>query len=126
MSVNKNMNILVVEDDRIVLEFVKEQLRHLGFSNIELASSGAEALQKTNGKNYDLIISDWNMENISGLDLLKEVRSKGSKVPFIMATSDSKKESVMIAREAGVSNYIVKPFDAKTLKAKLASVIGKF
>jgi two-component system, chemotaxis family, chemotaxis protein CheY len=79
-------------------------------------------------KDYGLIISDWNMEPMTGLDLLKEVRKddKLKKIPFIMVTAESKTENVVIAKEAGVSNYIVKPFNADTLKGKIASVLGAF
>ena len=85
-------------------------------------------LQKLRDKNYGLVISDWNMEPMSGLQLLKEVRTdtKLKELPFIMITAESKSENVIAAKEAGVSNYIVKPFNAATLKSKLTSVIGNF
>jgi two-component system chemotaxis response regulator CheY len=103
-------------------------LKQLGFSNVEEATDGAMALGKLRERNYGLVISDWNMEPMTGLQLLKEVRAderlKG--VPFIMVTAESKTENVVAAKAAGVNNYIVKPFNAETLKKKLETVIGEF
>jgi two-component system chemotaxis response regulator CheY len=100
----------------------------LGFVNIDEATDGAMALSMMRGASYGLVISDWNMEPMTGLQLLREVRSdarlKGT--PFIMVTAESKSENVIAAKEAGVSNYIVKPFNAETLKTKMVSVIGDF
>ena len=92
------------------------------------ATDGTDALVKLRSKKYDLVISDWNMEPMSGLQLLKEVRADGrtASVPFIMITAESKTENVVAAKEAGVNNYIVKPFNAATLKQKLSSVVGAF
>lgn len=126
MAVDKNMNILVVDDYQTMIRIIKNLLKQLGFSNIDEASDGQVALQKIAEKPYHLIISDWNMEPMTGLDLLKTIRGSGSKVPFIMVTAESKTENVMAAREAGVNNYIVKPFNADTLKTKLTAVLGEF
>ena len=92
------------------------------------AARSATALQKLRQKDYSLVISDWNMEPMTGLQLLKEVRTdtKLKGMPFIMITAESKTENVVAAKQAGVSNYIVKPFNAATLKQKLSSVIGSF
>ncbi len=126
MAVDKNMNILVVDDYQTMIRIIKNLLKQLGFNNIDEASDGQQALLKISEKPYNLIISDWNMEPMSGLDLLKTIRGSGSKVPFIMVTAESKTENVMAAREAGVNNYIVKPFNADTLKTKLTAVLGEF
>lgn len=126
MSVDKNLQILVVDDYQTMIRIIRNLLKQLGFNNVDEATDGKAALDKMASKQYGLVISDWNMEPMTGLDLLKEVRSKGNKVPFIMVTAESKTENVLAAREAGVNNYIVKPFNADTLKTKLVSVLGEF
>jgi len=128
MAVDKSMRVLAVDDYQTMLRIISNLLQQLGFRNIDTASSGDEALDKINGNQYGLIISDWNMEPMTGLELLKEVRSKDATkaVPFIMVTAESKTENVVAARQAGVSNYIVKPFNAETLKQKISSVLGVF
>jgi two-component system chemotaxis response regulator CheY len=128
MSVDMKMNVLIVDDYKTMLRIVGNLLKQLGFSNIDEATDGATALEKMRQKNYGLVISDWNMEPMTGLQLLKEVRSdiKLKNVPFIMVTAESKTENVVAAKQAGVNNYIVKPFNAATLKMKISSVIGDF
>ena len=128
MSVDMNMNILIVDDYKTMLRIIKNLLKQLGFTNIDEAADGTEAHKTFQNKEYGLVISDWNMEPMSGIDFLKLVRggAKNSKVPFIMITAESKTENVIAAKEAGVSNYIVKPFNAETLKMKISSVIGDF
>ena len=126
MAVDKNMQILVVDDYQTMIRIIRNLLKQLGFNNIDEATDGNAALEKIAAKPYGLIISDWNMEPMTGLDLLKTIRGGGSKVPFIMVTAESKTENVLAAREAGVNNYIVKPFNADTLKTKLSSVLGEF
>lgn len=126
MTISKDMNILVVDDYQTMVRIIKNLLKQLGFENIDEAADGTQALEKIAQKPYGLIISDWNMEPMSGLDLLKSLRGADNKVPFIMVTAESKTENVMAAREAGVNNYIVKPFNADTLKTKLTSVFGEF
>lgn len=128
MSVDKNMNILVVDDYKTMLRIVRNLLKQLGFNNVDEATDGSTALQKLRDKKYGLVISDWNMEPMSGLQLLKEVRadSRLNNVPFIMVTAESKSENVVAAKEAGVTNYIIKPFNAETLKQKLTAVLGDF
>lgn len=120
------MQILVVDDYQTMIRIITNLLKQLGFNNVDSATDGKAALDKIQGKQYGLIISDWNMEPMTGLDLLKNVRGAGNKVPFIMVTAESKTENVLAAREAGVNNYIVKPFNADTLKSKIASVLGEF
>lgn len=126
MTVDKNMNVLVVDDYQTMIRIIKNLLKQLGFNNIDEATDGQSALAKIGEKSYGLIISDWNMEPMTGLDLLKSVRGAGNKVPFIMVTAESKTENVIAAKEAGVNNYIVKPFNADTLKQKLSAVLGEF
>lgn len=128
MAVDKNMNILIVDDYKTMLRILRNLLRQLGFSNVDEAVDGSSALQKVRQADFGLIISDWNMEPMTGLQFLKEVRADASTkhIPFIMVTAESKSENVIAAKEAGVSNYIVKPFNAETLKAKMVSVLGDF
>ena len=128
MAVDKNMHILVVDDYNTMLRILKNLLKQLGFNNVEDAMDGAQALSKLNSAKFDFIISDWNMEPMTGIELLREVRASDNlkHIPFIMITAESKTENVIAAKEAGVSDYIVKPFNAETLKGKMASVIGAF
>ena len=128
MAVDKNMPILIVDDYKTMLRIIRNLLKQIGFDNVEEATDGTEALQKLREKKFNLIISDWNMEPMTGIELLREVRSddKLKTIPFIMVTAESKTENVVIAKEAGVSNYIVKPFNAATLKTKLTGVLGEF
>ncbi|MEQ8604427.1 MAG: response regulator [Marivibrio sp.] len=128
MAVDMNMPVLIVDDYKTMLRIIRNLLKQLGFNNVDEASDGSEALQKIRAKEYGLVISDWNMEPMTGIQLLREVRAdeKTQNLPFIMITAESKTENVIAAKEAGVSNYIVKPFNAQTLKQKLTSVIGQF
>jgi two-component system, chemotaxis family, chemotaxis protein CheY len=128
MAVDKSMQILIVDDYKTMLRIISNLLKQLGFSNIDEATDGGSALGKLREKSYGLVISDWNMEPMTGLQLLKEVRAdeKLKATPFIMITAESKTENVIAAKAAGVNNYIVKPFNAETLKKKMSSVIGEF
>jgi two-component system chemotaxis response regulator CheY len=128
MAVDKNMNVLIVDDYKTMLRIIRNLLKQLGFNNVDEATDGSMALQMLRVGNYGLIISDWNMEPMTGLQLLREVRAdpKLKPIPFIMVTAESKSENVIAAKEAGVSNYIVKPFNAETLKTKMSSVLGDF
>lgn len=128
MAVHKNMNVLIVDDYKTMLRIIRNLLKQLGFNNVDEATDGAMALQMLRVGTYGLVISDWNMEPMTGLQLLREVRAdpKLKPVPFIMVTAESKSENVIAAKEAGVSNYIVKPFNAETLKTKMSSVLGDF
>ena len=128
MAVDMNMSILIVDDYKTMLRIIRNLLRQLGFANVDEASDGATALQKLRRGDFGLIISDWNMEPMTGLQLLKEVRTdaKLKSTPFIMVTAESKTENVIAAKKAGVNNYIVKPFNAATLKTKMTAVIGEF
>jgi two-component system chemotaxis response regulator CheY len=128
MAVDKNINVLIVDDYKTMLRIVRNLLKQLGFNNVDEATDGSMALQMLRVGSYGLIISDWNMEPMTGLQLLREVRAdaKVKDTPFIMVTAESKSENVIAAKEAGVSNYIVKPFNAETLKTKMVSVLGEF
>ncbi len=127
-GVDKNMHILIVDDYKTMLRIIRNLLKQLGFNSVDEAIDGSSALTKLRDKDFGLVISDWNMEPMSGLQLLKEVRAdvKLKEIPFIMITAESKSENVIAAKEAGVSNYIVKPFNAATLKGKLTTVLGSF
>ncbi len=123
-----SMPILIVDDYKTMLRIIANLLRQLGFQSIDDASDGATALAKLRMGAYGLVISDWNMEPMTGLQLLKEVRAdeRLKTMPFIMVTAESKTENVVAAKAAGVNNYIVKPFNAETLKKKIVSVLGDF
>jgi two-component system chemotaxis response regulator CheY len=122
------MPILIVDDYKTMLRIVRNLLANLGFNNVDEATDGTMALEMINKKVYGLVISDWNMEPMSGYELLKAVRAneRTRKMPFIMVTAESKTENVVAAKQAGVSNYIVKPFNADTLKTKMEAVFGPF
>ncbi len=128
MAVDMSMSVLVVDDYATMIRIIRNLLKQLGFENVDEASDGRAALAKMKTKKYGLVISDWNMEPMTGFELLREVRSDEllKATPFIMITAESKTENVIAAKKAGVNNYIVKPFNAATLKSKIASVIGDF
>jgi two-component system, chemotaxis family, chemotaxis protein CheY len=128
MAVDMHMNILIVDDYKTMLRIIENLLKQLGFKNVLQATDGTMALRMMHEGTFGLVISDWNMEPMTGLQLLKEVRAdeKLKSVPFIMVTAESKVENVAAAKEAGVNNYIVKPFNAETLKQKIVAVIGQF
>jgi two-component system chemotaxis response regulator CheY len=122
------MPVLVVDDYKTMIRIIQNLLRQIGFQNVDEAGDGAEAYQKMRTNRYGLVISDWNMEPITGYELLVKVRSDEQlkRTPFILVTAESKTENVMAAKKAGVNNYIVKPFNAATLKQKIVSVLGEF
>jgi two-component system, chemotaxis family, chemotaxis protein CheY len=124
MAFDLSMPILVVDDYSTMIRIIRNLLKQIGFENVDEASDGSAALAKMQTKRYGLVISDWNMEPMTGYDLLKEVRASPefSKTPFIMITAESKTENVIAAKKAGVNNYIVKPFNAATLKTKMEAV----
>jgi two-component system chemotaxis response regulator CheY len=127
VAADKNMNILIVDDYQTMLRIIKNLLKQIGFNNVDEATDGSMAYEMLEKKVYGLVISDWNMEPMTGLDLLKKVRASGERfknIPFIMVTAESKTENVIAAKQAGVNNYIVKPFNAETLKTKIESVVG--
>jgi two-component system chemotaxis response regulator CheY len=118
------MPILVVDDYGTMVRIIRNLLRQLGFANVDDASDGSSALEKMRNRPYGLVISDWNMEPMTGYELLQQVRAdpKIGGTPFIMITAESKTENVIAAKKAGVNNYIVKPFNAETLRAKIEAV----
>ncbi|MCG8444415.1 MAG: response regulator [Hyphomicrobiales bacterium] len=126
MSVDLSMPVLVVDDYKTMIRIIRNLLKQLGFEDVDDAADGSEALQKMRNRKYGLVISDWNMEPMTGYELLKEVRSDEglARTPFIMVTAESKTENVIAAKKAGVNNYIVKPFSAQTLKGKIDAVFG--
>jgi two-component system chemotaxis response regulator CheY len=127
MAIDMSMPVLVVDDYNTMIRIIRNLLKQLGFEDVDDASDGSAALTKLRGKRYGLVISDWNMEPMTGYELLKEVRSDPglSKTPFIMVTAESKTENVIAAKKGGVNNYIVKPFNAQTLKTKIEAVFAE-
>jgi two-component system, chemotaxis family, chemotaxis protein CheY len=124
MAFDLSIPILVVDDYNTMIRIIRNLLKQLGLENVDDASDGSAALGKMRTKKYGLVISDWNMEPMTGYDLLREVRASAelSHTPFIMITAESKTENIIAAKKAGVSNYIVKPFNAATLKTKIEAV----
>ena len=127
MAIDMSMPVLVVDDYNTMIRIIRNLLKQLGFEDVDDASDGSAALGKMREKKYGLVISDWNMEPMTGYELLKEVRADPglNKTPFIMVTAESKTDNVIAAKKAGVSNYIVKPFNAQTLKNKIDAVFGE-
>jgi two-component system chemotaxis response regulator CheY len=119
------MKVLVVDDYSTMRRIIRNLLTQIGYTDIDEASDGGDALQKLRQVHYGLVISDWNMEPMTGYDLLKQVRAdeKLKSTPFIMVTAESKTDNVIAAKKAGVDNYIVKPFNAATLQQKINSVM---
>lgn len=124
MAVDLSMPVLVVDDYKTMVRIIRNLLKQIGFEDVDEASDGVEALSKLKERQYGLVISDWNMEPMTGYELLKQVRddSNLSALPFIMVTAEAKSENVIAAKKAGVNNYIVKPFNAQTLKSKIETV----
>ena len=127
MAIDMSMPVLVVDDYNTMIRIIRNLLKQLGFEDVDDASDGSAALVKMRDKKYGLVISDWNMEPMTGYELLKEVRADPglTKTPFIMVTAESKTENVIAAKKAGVNNYIVKPFNAQTLKTKIEAVFAE-
>lgn len=126
-TVDRGIQILVVDDFATMRRIVKTCLKQIGFNNIIEAEDGAAALQRLNEADVKLIISDWNMPNMMGIDLLKAVRAdqRLQAIPFLMVTAEAQKENIIEAAKAGVSNYIIKPFTPDTLQQKLELVLRK-
>ena len=126
MAVNHSMPVLIVDDYKTMIRIIRNLLKQLGFANVDEAGDGTAALNMMREKDYGLVISDWNMEPMTGYELLREVRADDrlSRTPFIMVTAESKTENVIAAKKAGVNNYIVKPFNAATLKTKMEAVFS--
>jgi two-component system chemotaxis response regulator CheY len=120
------MKFLVVDDFSTMRRIVKNLLHDLGYPNVTEADDGKTALPMLQGGGFDFLISDWNMPGMSGLDLIKAVRSdaKLAKMPVLMLTAEAKREQIIEAAQAGVNGYVIKPFTAETLKEKLDKILG--
>jgi two-component system, chemotaxis family, chemotaxis protein CheY len=127
MALDPSMPVLVVDDYSTMVRIIRNLLGQLGFADVDDARDGESALIKLHTRRYGLVISDWNMEPMTGYDLLRQVRADPGlgEIPFIMVTAESKTENVLAAKKAGVNNYIVKPFNAQTLKAKIEAVFAE-
>jgi two-component system chemotaxis response regulator CheY len=125
MSVNKNLKILVVDDFATMRKVIRNLLKQGGFENVVEAEDGVAALKVLQSQKVDFVISDWNMPNMSGLELLKAVRGSDDlkELPFLMVTAEALKDNVVAAVKAGVSNYIVKPFTAEVLNEKIEKIV---
>ena len=122
-----NMKILVVDDFSTMRRIIKNLLRELGFTNTQEADDGNTALPMLKDGDFELLITDWNMPGMEGIDLLKAVRADPNlaKLPVMMVTAEQKKEQIIMAAQAGVNGYIVKPFTAQTLKEKLDKIFER-
>ena len=126
MSLDLSTPVLVVDDYQTMVRILRNLLKQIGFNDVDDASDGQAAFEKLKAKKYGLVISDWNMAPMTGYELLQQVRSDSelSALPFIMVTAEAKTENVVAAKKAGVNNYIVKPFNAETLRTKISTVFG--
>ncbi len=124
MPADLNMKILVVDDMVTMRRIVKNILKQLGFANVEEAENGQEALQKLRADTYGFVVSDWNMPVMTGIDMLRAIRAdeKLKTTPVLMVTAEAQQSNLVEAVQAGVSNYIVKPFTAETLQEKIAKI----
>ncbi len=122
------MKILVVDDFSTMRRIIKNILKELGYTNVDEADDGNTGLDKLKGGGFDFVVTDWNMPNMPGIELLKAIRSDGElkKLPVLMVTAEAAKENIVEAVEAGVSNYIVKPFTAAALKERIDLIIEKY
>ena len=125
MPADPNMKILVVDDMSTMRRIVKNILKQLGFNNLEEAENGQEALTKLKADTYGFVVSDWNMPIMMGIDMLRAIRAdeKLKKIPVLMVTAEAQKENLMEAVQAGVSNYVVKPFTAETMQEKINKIL---
>ncbi len=127
MAADKSMNVLVIDDYKTMVRIVRNLMEQLGFKNVDEAGDGKTALEMMQNKHYGLVLSDWNMQPMTGFDLLKAVRAdqRTKNTPFVMVTAEAKTENVIAARQAGCNNYIIKPFTLAVLKQKLTMVLGE-
>lgn len=125
---DKNIKILIVDDFSTMRRIIKNLLRDLGFNNTQEADDGATALPMLEAGDFDFVVTDWNMPIMQGIDLLKAIRQspKLKAMPVLMVTAEAKREQIVEAAKAGVNGYIVKPFTAATLKAKLDKIFERF
>jgi len=124
---DKNLKILIVDDFSTMRRIVRNLLKELGYTNADEAEDGVVALQKLKGGNFQFVVSDWNMPNMTGIDLLRNIRADAElkHLPVLMVTAEAKKENIIEAAQAGASGYVVKPFTAATLEEKLNKVFEK-
>ncbi len=123
---DKNIKILVVDDAPMIRRILKNLLKEMGFSNIDEAEDGMVALQKLRSQKYDFVITDWNMPNLTGIELVQEIRNDPNlkHLPIMMVTAEAKKENIILALKSGVNNYIVKPFTPENVKAKIEAIFS--
>jgi two-component system chemotaxis response regulator CheY len=128
MAFDRSRPVLIVDDYRDIVRLLTNLLRELGFSDVDSEANGARALRRLRSRDYALVLCDWNMTPMTGLQLLKEVRAdaKLADLPFIMVTGVTAAEHVQAARQAGVSNYIVKPFNVQTVRNRIEATVGRF
>ncbi|MCE8040585.1 chemotaxis protein CheY [Halomonas desiderata] len=124
---DKNMSFLVVDDFPTMRRIVRSLLKELGYTNVEEAEDGQEALSKLRAGSFEFVVSDWNMPNLDGLEMLKQIRADAAlkDLPVLMVTAEAKKENIIAAAQAGASGYVVKPFTAATLEEKLNKIFEK-
>ena len=124
--VNANMKFLVVDDFSTMRRIIRNLLKELGFTNVQEAEDGVDALKKLRGEQFDFVVSDWNMPNMSGIDLLRAIRADATlkHLPVLMVTAEAKRENIIEAAQAGASGYVVKPFTAGTLDEKLKKIFS--
>jgi two-component system, chemotaxis family, chemotaxis protein CheY len=127
MTARGDLELLIVEDRQVMLKIIRRLLEQLGYAHIDEAANGLQAIEKINNKHYDLILSDWNMDGMSGFDLLKLVRAEPSSrdTPFVLVTAESKPENILAAKAAGATGYLVKPFKLDVLEKTLDGVMAR-
>ncbi|MEA3221954.1 MAG: response regulator [Thermodesulfobacteriota bacterium] len=127
MALDQNMKILVIDDFSTMRKIVKGILRQLNFNNIVEADDGSTGLNVLQNEQVDLIICDWNMPKVTGLELLKVIRADDAlrEIPFLMVTAEAKQENIVEAVKAGVNNYVVKPFTSEILDKKIKQIFSK-
>ncbi len=125
---DKNLKILVVDDFSTMRRIVRNLLKELGYTNVDEAEDGVVAMQRLKGNNFQFVITDWNMPNMTGIELLRTIRADPSlkHLPVLMITAEAKKENIIVAAQSGASGYIVKPFTAGTLEEKLGKIFDKY
>jgi two-component system chemotaxis response regulator CheY len=125
--VDKNIGILVVDDFPTMRRIVRSLLKELGFTNVDEAEDGQDALNKLKAGGFDFVVADWNMPNLDGMEMLKQIRADSDlkDLPVLMVTAEAKKENIIAAAQAGASGYVVKPFTAATLDEKLNKIFEK-
>ena len=125
---DKNLKFLVVDDFSTMRRIVRNLLKELGYTNVDEAEDGVAALQKLRGGNFQFVVTDWNMPNMTGIELLKEIRADAGlkNLPVLMITAEAKKENIIQAAQSGASGYIVKPFTAGTLEEKMGKIFEKY